>query len=171
MASNDFEVIVPLYLYVLAGRKPPTAKQRRRLARREIYGGPFDGVTTCMPNIVNWERSQIDVSPLVPWIGTPDSRLARCFARLWPEGGKSKTKIWSDIKAVEKQIGEGLEQPNVRRLCQHVHDLLGEAVPLRRIERSFGHNPDSRAVKNWIESLIAGEWAEEEATMTEDPAY
>jgi hypothetical protein len=77
------------------------------------------------------------------------------------EQGKSKTKMWDDIKAIEKQIGEGLEKPNVKRLCKYVFDLLGGTVSLKQIERSYGLDADGRAVQDWIESLLAGEWAEE----------
>ena len=87
------------------------------------------------------------------------------------EGGKSKKKLWDDIKAIEKRIAEGLEKPNVKRLCKYVYELLGETVPLKQIERSYGHDDNSRAVKNWIKSLLAGQWAEEKATMSEDDAY
>jgi len=78
------------------------------------------------------------------------------------EQGKSKTKMWDDIKAIEKKIGEGLEKPNVKRLCRYVFDLLGGDVPLKDIERSYGLDADGPAVQNWIESLLAGEWAEED---------
>jgi hypothetical protein len=76
------------------------------------------------------------------------------------EQGKSKTKMWDDIKAIEKKIGEGLDKPNVRRLCQYVYDML-PGVTLKEIERSFGLDADGAAVQNWIESLLAGGWAED----------
>lgn len=79
------------------------------------------------------------------------------------EQDKSKKKLWDEIKAIEKRIGEGLEQPNVKRLCQHVYDFLGGYVPLKTIERSYGFSSDSEAVQNWIDSLLTGEWAEENA--------
>ena len=82
---------------------------------------------------------------------------------LFGEQGKSKKKLWDEIKAIEKRIGEGLEQPNVKRLCQHVYDFLGGYVPLKKIERSYGFSSDSDAVQNWIDSLLTGEWAEEDA--------
>jgi hypothetical protein len=78
------------------------------------------------------------------------------------ECGKSKTKMWEEIKAIEKQIGEGLEKPNVKRLCEYVYDFLGGCVSLKKIERSYGYDADGPAVQDWIESLLAGEWADEE---------
>jgi hypothetical protein len=78
------------------------------------------------------------------------------------EQGKCKTKVWGDIKAIEKRIGDGLDRPNVRRLCGYVYELICGSVPLREIERSFGLNAGERAVQDWVGSLLAGEWAEEE---------
>jgi hypothetical protein len=81
------------------------------------------------------------------------------------EQGKSKTKMWNDIKAIEEQIGKGLEKPNVKRLCEYVHDLLGGDIPLKDIQRSYGLHADGTAVQDWIESLLADEWAEEHGDM------
>jgi hypothetical protein len=80
------------------------------------------------------------------------------------EQGKSKKKLWDEIKAIEKKIGEGLEKPNVKRLCQYVYDML-PGVTLKEIERSFGLDADGAAVQDWIESLLAGEWADEDADV------
>lgn len=77
------------------------------------------------------------------------------------EQGKSKAKLWKEIQAIEKRIGEGLDKPNVKRLCKHVCDFLGGFVPLKNIERSYGYDADGPAVQNWIESLLAGEWADD----------
>ncbi|MEI8019048.1 MAG: hypothetical protein WCH39_12675 [Schlesneria sp.] len=77
--------------------------------------------------------------------------------------GKNKKKLWDEIKAIEKQIGEGLEKPNVKRLCGYVYDFLDGYVPLKKIERSYGFWSDSEGVQNWIESLLTDEWAEEDA--------
>jgi tetrahydromethanopterin S-methyltransferase subunit F len=76
---------------------------------------------------------------------------------------KSKTKMWEDVKAVEKKIGEGLDKPNVKRLAAYVHDLIGGFIPLKDIERSFGLDADGPVVQQWIERLLDGEWAEEDA--------
>ena len=81
------------------------------------------------------------------------------------EGGKNKKKLWDEIKAIEKRIGEGLEKPNVKRLCGYVYDFLDGYVPLKKIERSYGFSSDSEGVQNWIESLLTDEWAEEDATV------
>ena len=77
------------------------------------------------------------------------------------EQGKSKTKMWNEIKAIEKQTGEGLEKPHVKRLAEYVHDMIGGYIPLKEIERSFGLDAGDPVVQNWIDRLLATEWADE----------
>jgi hypothetical protein len=77
------------------------------------------------------------------------------------ERGKSKKKLWDEIKAIEKRIAEGLEKPNVKRLAEYVHDLIGGYFPLKEIERSFGLDADEPVVQDWIDRLLATDWAEE----------
>ncbi|MBX9679115.1 MAG: hypothetical protein K2X38_10165 [Gemmataceae bacterium] len=81
------------------------------------------------------------------------------------EQGKNKTRMWDEIKAIEKKIGDGLEKPNVKRLAKYVYDYLSGYVPLKKIERSFGYDADGPAVRDWIGSLLAGEWADEDAAV------
>ena len=81
------------------------------------------------------------------------------------EQGKSKMKVWNDIKAIEKEVGDGLEKPTVKRLAEYVHDYINGYIPLKKIERSFGHDADEPVVKEWIGQLLAGEWAEEDAAV------
>jgi hypothetical protein len=76
---------------------------------------------------------------------------------------RPKKKLWQEIIDIEKRIGEGLEKPNVKRLAEYVYDLIGGYISLKDIERSFGHDADGPAVQHWIESLLAGEWAEDHA--------
>ena len=45
------------------------------LRSSEVYGGPFDGLKTHMPDMVDWSQSQVDLSPLIPWLGSPDIEL------------------------------------------------------------------------------------------------
>lgn len=71
------------------------------------------------------------------------------------EQGKSKKKLWDEIKAVEKRISDGLDRPNVKQLCAHVHELISGYVPLKKIERSYGYSADSASVQNWIDALEA----------------
>ena len=78
------------------------------------------------------------------------------------EGGKSKTKMWDEIKAIEKQIGEGMEKPHIKQLAEYVHDMIGGYVPLKIIERNFGYSADEDSVQEWIDRLLADEWAEVE---------
>ena len=77
------------------------------------------------------------------------------------EQGKNKKKFWDEIKTIEQRIGEGLDKPNVKRLCQHVFDFLGGFVPLKKIERSYGYDADGPAVQDWIESLLTTEWTDD----------
>jgi hypothetical protein len=95
------------------------------------------------------------------WRFDSEFRKVGTIGDFW-ERGKSKTKMWDDIKAIEKKIGEGLEKANAKRLCHYVFDLLGGAVSLKDIERSYGLDADGPAVQNWIELLLAGEWAEDD---------
>jgi len=74
---------------------------------------------------------------------------------------RPKKRLWQEIRDKEKQIAEGLENPNVKRLAKHVHDMFGGDVPLKDIERSFGYWSEEAYVQDWIDRLLAGEWAEE----------
>lgn len=76
---------------------------------------------------------------------------------------KSKTVLWKEVIEQEKRIAEGLEKPNVKRLCRYVHEYLGGFVPLEKIERSYAYWSDSDGVQHWIQSLLTDEWAEEDA--------
>lgn len=76
------------------------------------------------------------------------------IGRFW---SKSKEAIWEDVKAREKRIAEGLEQPNVKRLAQHAYEFVDGYVPLRQIERNFGYYPDSPGIQNWIEQVFGHE--------------
>lgn len=75
------------------------------------------------------------------------------------EQGKSKSKLWNDIKTIEKKISDGLEKPNVKRLAAYVHDFIGGYFPLQQVERSISHDADEPVVQEWIERLLANEWA------------
>lgn len=44
--------------------------------------------------------------------------------KFW-EGGKSKKKLWAEIQAVEKKIAEGLANPDVVKLVDHVAGMVG----------------------------------------------
>lgn len=81
-------VRVPLILYVLAGRARPTDEQAGFIRKKEWIGGPLDGLAVQMPNVVDWSRSEVDLSPLIPWLGNPDPqwprRLAKKLAAKWP---------------------------------------------------------------------------------------
>ena len=79
---------------------------------------------------------------------------------------KPKTKMWDDVKAVEKRIGEGLEKPNIKRLAAHVYEFLGRSVPLRAIERAYGYHADNPALQEWISKLLDGAWGEDVPEQT-----
>lgn len=63
---------------------------------------------------------------------------------------KTKEIIWSDVKATEKRIAEGLDQRNVKRLAEHAYDFVNGAVELTQIERHFGYFSKSPGIQNWI---------------------
>jgi len=73
------------------------------------------------------------------------------------EGGKNKTKIWEEIRAIEKQIAEGLNKPNMPMLVNHVYELIGNTLTLKHIERSLGYYADEPSVQQWIDKLLVEE--------------
>jgi len=83
------DVRIPLYFYILAGRVGPTEEQERYLQTKEWYGGALDGLAVQMPNMVDWSRSAVDLSPLVPWLGNPDPdfprKLQKKLVAKWPD--------------------------------------------------------------------------------------
>jgi hypothetical protein len=89
MTKQIVSVHIPLRFYVLAGHAPPTEEQTCSFTTRRWYGGALDGLATQMPNVVDWSRSVVDLSPLVPWLGKPDPLWARKLAKKpparWPE--------------------------------------------------------------------------------------
>ncbi|MBM4022990.1 MAG: hypothetical protein FJ284_12280 [Planctomycetes bacterium] len=100
-------VRVPLSFYILAGHVPPTEEQTRSFMTREWYGGALDGRAAQMPNVVDWSRSEVNLSPLIPWLGNTDSTWARKLAKALP-------KRWPDLQGqlevIELEveiIGEG----------------------------------------------------------------
>ncbi len=107
MEKKVVNVRVPLMFFVLAGRVPPTEEQVRAFKTREWFGGALDGVALQMPNVVDWSRSEVDLSPLVPWLGNPDStwarKLAKALPKRWPE-------LKGQLEVIELEaeiIGEG----------------------------------------------------------------
>jgi hypothetical protein len=69
-------------------------------------------------------------------------------------GERPKKKLWSEIREREQRIAEGLESPNVRESARHVYAMLGETVPLKRIERSFALRAQTTGGQEWIASLF-----------------
>jgi hypothetical protein len=76
------------------------------------------------------------------------------------EPGKSKEKLWQEIKDFEARIAEGLEYPRVSEAAKDVYEFLGGCIPLNTIERSFGYLPNHPSLQHWIDSLQAGAWPE-----------
>jgi hypothetical protein len=72
---------------------------------------------------------------------------------------RPKKTLWDEIKETERRIAEGLDEPHVRALTQHVFDLLDGTVALHKIERSFGRSSDAPSVQRWINSLFSDDWA------------
>lgn len=110
---------VPLYFHFLAGRVGPTDNQARLLRPTEVYAGPFDGLKTRMPDMVDWSRSGVDLSPLIPWLGSPDRSIPRqVMKRLcarWPE-----LNAQLEIIELEVEIIGGPHQ-------------WGDAIPVRAV--------------------------------------
>lgn len=55
----------------------------------------------------------------------------------WPTG-MNKEDIWNEIKAQEKKISEGLQQPGAEEYALELHELIGGYYPLNRVRRSVG---------------------------------
>ena len=87
--------------------------------------------------------------------------------KFW-EAGKSKNKLWQEIKDAEKRIAEGMDDPDIKKLVNHVANILGESVPRSRIERSFGYWSKSLSVQKWINRLIAVDWDDDPWLVTPD---
>lgn len=94
-------------------------------------------------------------------------RKVGTIGKFW-EQGKSKTTMWKDIQTIEKKIAEGLENPDVVKLVDHVADMLGDAVPRSRIERSYGYWSDVESVQDWIDRLIAVDWDDDQWLIGEE---
>ncbi len=82
---------------------------------------------------------------------------------------KPKAAIWADIRGNEQRIADGLNQPGVRELVNHVHEILGHTVPLRTIERAFGYHAQSEPVRRWAEQRLAGDDGGFETFRNEQP--
>ena len=66
---------------------------------------------------------------------------------------KSKKEIWQEIVADEKRIAEAMEQQDIRRFVKHIHELLGETVSKKEIERSIGLRSGDASMLAHIEQL------------------
>ena len=56
----------------------------------------------------------------------------------WPTG-MNKEDIWNEIKAQEKKISDGLQQPGAEEYAAELHELIGGYFPLNRVRRSVGY--------------------------------
>lgn len=81
-------------------------------------------------------------------------RKVGTIGEFW-EGGKNKTKMWNEIRAIEKRIADGLGKPNMTLLVKHVYQLIGDTMPLKAIKRSLGYWADEPAIQDWLDSLVA----------------
>jgi hypothetical protein len=97
------QAYVPVYCYFLCGYRRPTGAEARYLARWP------------QANMIDLGRSEIDLSPLVPWLGHCDSSkprlLAKPLGRRWPslalevvraeiESLEPVTPAWGQLVAV-----------------------------------------------------------------------
>jgi hypothetical protein len=65
---------------------------------------------------------------------------------------KPKKALWQEIRDVEKQIGDGLEQPGVEELADFVADMIGE--PLTDVKRKLGYYANEPTIQEWIEKVV-----------------
>ncbi len=70
---------------------------------------------------------------------------------------RPKGEIWAEITENEKRIGKALERREVRLLVIHVQEMLGNSVPIEKIERPIGLHAESPGVCRWMEQLAVGE--------------
>jgi hypothetical protein len=84
----------------------------------------------------------------------PNLRLKK-YGEIGSFWERPKKQLWREIKDIEKQIADGLEKPNIKKLARHVYDMLGGYVPLETIERSYGYWSETPAIKDWADSLFA----------------
>ena len=71
------------------------------------------------------------------------------FGAFWEQPRK---QIWQSVIDKEKRIADGLEQPNIKRLVDHVHSWMPEESR-QKIERSFGFHADSPAIQDWAQNI------------------
>jgi len=69
---------------------------------------------------------------------------------------KPKKQMWDEIRSIEKRIGDALENPDLRRLARHIHDLFGQDLPLKKIERSFAERAGDQDVQEMLRNLRDG---------------
>lgn len=89
----------------------------------------------------------------------PNLKLKK-YGVIGPFWVRPKKTLWQEFIEDEKRIEEGLQDRNVRRLVKHVYDMLGQTVKMKDIRRSFGLTSDTPTVQQWIDSLLADEWAD-----------
>lgn len=76
------DVFVPITLSILAGSGEPPAKAKKAVAKA---------------NMVDWQQSKVNLSPLTPWAGHPDDRYPRQLL-------KKLTKRFPDLHVEVIQI-------------------------------------------------------------------
>ncbi len=72
------------------------------------------------------------------------------------ENGKSKKKLWDEIKAIEKKIDEGWADHRVQKIVKYIHELVGEAVPFEKIRRSYSHAANEQQIEAWLKTMNFG---------------
>ena len=83
---------------------------------------------------------------------------------------KPKKEIWQAVIDKEKRIAEGLEKPNIRKLVNHVYEWLGQYVPKKQIERSYGYWADSPAIRDWANKMVGeqGQTSQDDGQLLAD---
>jgi hypothetical protein len=61
--------------------------------------------------------------------------------------------IWQDFQNTEKRIAKGLDDHRVRKIVEHVYELVGDLVPLQHIKRSYGYFADEQNIERWLGTI------------------
>jgi len=65
--------------------------------------------------------------------------------------------LWQGVIDREQRIGEGLQNPGVRKLAKYICHMLNGEVSLEEVLRSYGYSADEPWVQAWIAELVSGD--------------
>ena len=70
---------------------------------------------------------------------------------------KPREVLWQGVIDREQRIGEGLQNPGVRKLAKYICHMLNGEVSLEEVLRSYGYSADEPWVQAWIAELVSGD--------------